>query len=347
MRPGEAGRGRVWIAVGVLVVLAIGIAVTGFYARNELEPPSSTHGPVVAITIHTGETLDGVSSDLASNGIVRSAFWFALYARVRGLSSHLQPGTYHFDDGMGASAVVAKLEGPPDAPPGPRVTFAEGETAQQMADQLSKTSGISITSAAYMHEVTQGHFTEPFLTGLPAGAPLEGFLFPDTYDIPANATAHDVVQMQLDDFQRKAAASLTSPSLTPYQVVIVGSVIEREAKYPADRPIVSSVIANRLAAGMNLQVDATVLYGLGVTGRNPTAQELAQDTPYNTYIHPGLPPTPISNPGVSSLTAAAHPSQTQYLYYISDCSGHNHYSMTEAEQEQAISEYLSQPCQGG
>jgi UPF0755 protein len=206
-------------------------------------------------------------------------------------------------------------------------------------------AGVGITAAQYLAEVQTGSFNEPFLAGRPAGATLEGFLFPDTYDIPANATAHDVVQMQLADFATKAMpqfAGLSAQQL--YATLTVASITEREAQFEADRAPVAGVVDNRLAAGMRLQLDSTVIYGLGVSGGTLTAQQLATDTPFNTYIHAGLPPTPISNPGVSSITAAVHPTSSSYLFFLSDCSGHNHYSVTEQEHEQQIAQYLSKPC---
>lgn len=196
-----------------------------------------------------------------------------------------------------------------------------------------------------MAEVDHGSFNQPFLHDLPAGAPLEGFLFPDTFDLPATATAHDLIALQLNDFEAKAVPVLTSAHLTAYQTVTVASILSREVRYPADLAPVSGVIANRLAAGQDLQLDSTVFYGLGITNEPTlTPAELAKDTPYNTYIHSGLPPTPIANPGVADLTAAAHPATTAALYFITDCSGHLHLSNTFAEQQVAIATYLSHGC---
>jgi UPF0755 protein len=330
------------LAVLVVLVLAGGGVV--LYARAQLEAPSATHGTAVSVVVHQGETLDQLGDDLQAKGLVRSAFWFKWFARFKGLADQLRAGTFKLDSGMGASAVVARLEGTPDVAV-VRIALAEGLTAKQMATRVTA-SGVGVTTDQYMAEVQNGSFNEPFLAGRPAGASLEGFLFPDTYTFPKGATAHQIVQAQLDDFARRAGPLLKSPphGLSGYQLVVMASIVEREAQFDDDRPKVASVLYNRLDKGMMLQVDASVLYGLGVFGRAPTADELHHDTPYNTYLHAGLPPTPISNPGLASLQAAASPAQTAFLFYVSDGCGHNHYSTTQAEHDQQAARYVNSPC---
>jgi UPF0755 protein len=205
---------------------------------------------------------------------------------------------------------------------------------------------VGVKAADYLNEVTKGSFTASYLNGKPAQSSIEGFLFPDTYDIPVGASAHDVVQMQLDTFTRKVAPLLATlpKGFTAYQVAIMASIVEREARFDPDRPLVAGVLYNRLAQGMLLQVDASVVYGLGKVGQNPSGDDLQQDTPYNTYLHMGLPPTPIANPGEAAIRAAVQPSATDFLFYVSDGCGHNHYSKTVAEHDQAVAMYVGKPC---
>jgi UPF0755 protein len=344
VRRGQGGRGGlVFAIVATLVVLAVAVGGAFLYGRTQLDPPASNAKAPVTITVHDGESVDALVNDLAGHGLIRSAFWFGWYAHLQGLASRLVAGHFVLDDAMSASYIVQRLESPPQIGTR-RVLLTEGLSATQMAARIAA-SGLNITAAQYLAEVRSGSFTEPFLAGRPSGASLEGFLFPDTYAIPDNASAHDVVQMQLADFANKAMPVLAGVgSQQLYAAVTVASMTEREAKFDTDRPLVAGVIDNRLAAGQRLQVDSTVLYGLGLTSGGLTAQQLATDTPYNTYLHAGLPPTPISNPGVASLGAAAHPASTPDYFYISDCSGHNHYSVTEQQHEQQIAQYLSKPC---
>jgi UPF0755 protein len=343
-RERQGGRtGVIFGIVGICIVLGVVAGGSLLYGRTQLEPPASTAGSPVTITVRSGEPLDTLVQDLAGHGLIRSSFWFGWYARLQGLGSKLVSGNFVLTDGMSASYIVQRLEAPPQVGTRP-VLLTEGLTAAQMATRIAA-AGVGVTAAQYTAEVQHGSFTEPFLAGRPAGASLEGFLFPDTYDIPANATAHDIVQMQLADFARKAMPLLTGLSPAQlYAAVTVASITEREAEFAEDRLLVAGVVDNRLAAGIRLQLDSTVIYGLGIPGGALTAQQLATDTPYNTYLHAGLPPTPIANPGVSSLTAAVHPASTPFLFFISDCSGHNHYSITAQVHQQQIHQYLGKPC---
>jgi len=342
----RGGRGLA-CAFAVLALLAVLVAAGGgvvLYARAQLDAPASTHAHVVSVQVRSGETLDQLADDLAGKGVIRSSFWFKWFARYKGLADHLQVGQFKLDSGMGASAVVARLEAAPDVAT-VSVRFQEGWTAKQMA-RVVAASGVGVTADQYLAEVQSGSFNEPFLAGRPAGASLEGFLFPDTYQFPKGTSAHQIVQKQLDDFAHRVDGVLQSPphGFTIYQVVVVASIIEREAQFANDRPLVASAIYNRLAAGMNLQSDATVEYGLGLTNREPSADELKQDTPYNTYLHGGLTPTPISNPSLASLQAAVGPARTNYLFWVADGCGHNHYATTAAQHEQQNQQYLNSPC---
>jgi UPF0755 protein len=335
--------GVIFAIVGVVMVVLVLAGATLVYGRAQLDPPSSGAGSPVTITVRDGESMDTLVSDLASHGLVRSTFWFGWYARLQGLGAKLVAGNFVLDNAMSASFIVQRLEGPPQVNTH-HVLLTEGLTAGQMATRIAA-AGLGITADQYLAEVRSGSFNEPFLAARPPGAALEGFLFPDTYDIPDHSTAHDVVQMQLADFANKAMPMLRG--LSPqqlYSTLTVASIAEREAKFDTDRPLVAGVVDNRLRAGQLLQLDSTVIYGLGISGGTLTAQQLATDTPYNSYIHPGLPPTPISNPGASSISAAAHPATTPDYFFISDCSGHNHYSVTEQQHEQQIAQYLGKPC---
>ena len=340
-------RGGIGTVSAVLALVVVAVAGSGgvlLYARSQLDALSPVHDQPIAIEVDPGESLTSLAGDLDRHNLIKSSLWFTIYARYRGLDDKLHTGEYLIDDGMGASAIVAKFLGAPDLP-ARQLVLTEGMTAVQMAAVVGR-GGFGVTAAQYLEEARNGTFAEPFLVGRPAGASLEGFLFPDTYAIPAHATAHSIIQMQLDTFAAKGLTALqgSTQRLSTYQLVVLASIVEREARDPPDRPLVAGVLSNRLAAGMLLQVDATVLYGIDVVGRSPTAAELQRDTPYNTYLHAGLPPTPIANPGRAALAAAAFPAQTPYLFYVSDACGHNHYSTTAAGQEQAISQYVGTPC---
>lgn len=338
-----------WI---VLIVLVVGIfgggGVAAIAARSGLEPivPGSNQQDVVSIPCPATEK--GTMTALENAHVLRSPLWFRLYATVRGTFHHLKCGLYSFSPAMGGSEIVAVL----DAGPSPslatiRITFPEGETAVQMSAALTKTTHIS--GSQYLALARSAGFRTGDAALRPQGSSLEGFLFPDTYDISSTTSASDLIKLQLAAFQHKAAPVLASShGLSPYEVLVLASIVQAEARYPSDEPLIASVFYNRLANGMPLQSDPTIVYGLtGSLGAEPTAAQFQQDTPYNTYIHTGLPPTPIDNPGVLAIEATVHPATTPYLYFVADPNGHVHYASTLAEHNAQVSEFCGSRCSGG
>ena len=340
----RGGRAIAIVFLLVAVFLVVAVAGVALYGRAQLEAPASDHNTTKVLTVHQDESVDDVINELAQDGLIKSKWWFSWFARFKGLGN-IPAGDYKLDTGMGASAIIARLQALPEISR-TRVILTEGMTAEQMAARVAK-ANIGITADQYMNEVQHGAFSEPFLDGRPSGASLEGFLFPDTYEVAQGTSAHALVQIQLDDYATKAApltASASGTGLSAYQTLVLASIVEREAQTADDRPKVAGVLINRLKSGMMLQVDATVAYGLNKVGTEPSAAELKQDTPYNTYLHTGLPPTPISNPGVASIQAAVSPASVPYIYYVSDGCGVNHYATTEAQFEQIKNQYVGQPC---
>jgi UPF0755 protein len=241
--------GLVFLLVAAVMVLA-GLGLLSV-ARHQLDAPSSGHSHAVTFVVRPGQSVGDVTDQLAADGLIRSRFWFSLYTRYRGLGS-VQPGRYPLDGGMSASTVVGFLEAGPEVQT-VQLTFPEGLTAAQMAGVVA-TAHLGVSAQQYLDEVKGGHFNAPFLAHRPPGASLEGFLFPDTYTVTVGSTAHDIVQMQLDDFAAKAAPLLAAlpAAQNDYQVVTVASIVEREARFAEDRGLVASVIDNRLTVGMLL-----------------------------------------------------------------------------------------------
>jgi UPF0755 protein len=228
------------------------------------------------------------------------------------------------------AALAAGGAGAATAPPSPSlgVLFSEGMTARQMTGRVSAVRAIAITKR-HVHPVLTGKSYAAALAlvapprgfaGAKRGSP-EGFLFPSLYRFGASTTATQLVGKQLEAFGsawgKVDLSAARARGLTAYQVLIVASMVERETVAPEERPLVAAVIYNRLAKGMPLSIDATIRYGLGIPGTSAlTKAELDTDTPYNTRLHTGLPPTPIGNPGLASMQAAANPANVDYLYYV-------------------------------
>lgn len=209
-----------------------------------------------------------------------------------------------------------------DAPVVAKVLIPEGETRVQIAAR-AHAAGLT---GSYLVASKRSTALSPARYGAPANTPnLEGFLFPATYDVYRGESVDRLVREQLqtfrerftpDDFRRAHALKVT-----PYELLIVASMIEREAQLPGDRPKVAAVIYNRLHANMPLGIDATIRYAVNDYTKPLTAAQLALESPYNTRLHKGLPPTPISNPGTAAIEAAAHPAHASYLYYVAGADG--------------------------
>ncbi len=243
-----------------------------------------------------------------------------------------------FAFGLGSSSSTAPptttATGPP--PPKPfRIVFPEGFTRVQMAQRVAVVVKIALGEhRGKPHLSAKGYLAATGPRAIPGfGAkkrPLEGFLFPALYDFLPKTTNRQLVAAQLIAFRRNWAslnlAYARSKNLTPYDVLIVASMVEREAQVPSERALVAAVIYNRLHAHMPLGIDATIRYGLGVPPTQAlTESELASDNPYNTRKFAGLPPTPIANPGLASLEAAAHPAKVDYLYFVRKPDHRHHY----------------------
>ncbi len=317
---GRSGCGRVILGVVVVfALLAVAGAAVGRYLLYHPETEVAAGQPV-HVVVEQGSTTAEIASMLAELGVIDNALMFRYRARKSGLDGSLKPGEYDLATGMPYEMVLQRLaEGPVivtvDVP------IPEGFTARQIAERFAARTGLPQEELLVL--ITQGapQFAaeHPYLARAHNGS-LEGFLFPATYTVKADATPTEVVEKMLDEFDRRIATiDLTyasSRNLDVFDVVTIASILEREAKLPEEFPLVSSVIYNRLAKPMRLQLCASVLYTLPAGTTSLTNDDLDEDSPYNTYMNDGLPVGPISNPGMAALVAAAAPAQTNYLYYV-------------------------------
>jgi UPF0755 protein len=307
---GRADRGLL-IFLLVLVLAGTGVAVGYRYATG-----ASGHSRPVAVDVPDGATAEEVGGILEEAGVIRSALAFRVVAGFRGVGSSLQAGSYELLtnmtvsnalDVLGAGPVVETVE----------VTFPEGLELEEMAGVAAESLGVS--AKGFREAATSGELSLP--PYLPEGnETIEGFLFPKTYEFPAQVEEQLVIGRLLAQFEEEADTldwgRAEELALSPYEVVVVASMIEREARVPDDRARVSAVIHNRLREGMPLQIDATIQYALPEDNRLLTEADYGYESPYNTYLHPGLPPTPIASPGLASLEAALQPADEDYLYFV-------------------------------
>ena len=321
----RARRRRVGFVLLAVVAFLVGLGVG--YARDFFDPGET--GRAVTVTIAEGSTLTAIGQTLEDEGVVKHARAFIIQAQSDGYSTSFKPGTYRLHENEPYASLVAILIKGVE-PPTVKVTVPEGSTLLQAAD-IAADSELSISRDAYVKIARDD--PPPFkLQGYKAGTTLEGLLFPATYELDPKAKARALIEDQLEAFNHTFGevdmARAQKANLTAYDVVIIASMVEREASVAEERPVVAAVIWNRLKDGMLLQIDATIQYALGEQKPALTYDDLEIDSPYNTYKHPGLPPTPIANPGLAALHAAADPDDVDYLYYVArnDGTGRHYFS---------------------
>jgi uncharacterized YceG family protein len=312
-----AKRTRSWFG-RLLAVLAILLAAAVIWFLIELFQPlhGSGHGSVT-VTIPPHATSRQIGDLLERDGVIASGFFFDARATLGGDRSDMRSGTYHLKLDMPYGDVLTILTTPPKAAKTSDLTITEGRTRRQI-DALLHAQHVK---GSYFADTHRSKLLDPHTYGAPRNVnSLEGFLFPSTYQVRDPISIGALVADQLKTFkQRFRGVNLTfakKKNLTAYDVLIIASMVEAESATAHDRPLVSAVIYNRLRKGMPLQIDATTRYLTGNYSKPLTESELNSRSPYNTRIHKGLPPTPIDNPGMASIQAAAHPALKNYLYFV-------------------------------
>ncbi|MGH2859321.1 MAG: endolytic transglycosylase MltG [Solirubrobacteraceae bacterium] len=308
--------GRVLGRVVALIALLAAAALAWFLVQLFQPFGTSPHGQVTVV-VPSRSTSDQIGSLLQRQGVISSSFFFELRATLAGDRGSLRSGTYHLQQGMSYAAVLTALTKAPKAAKTSELTISEGHTRQYIAALLHR-QGIR---GNYLAATRHSPLLDPHSYGAPRHVPsLEGFLFPDTFQLLDPISVSKLVDDQLRDFKARFEKVdlryARSKNLTGYDVLKIASLIEAEAASQKARPLVSSVIYNRLHDGMMLQFDSTTRYATGNFTRPLTVSQLHSTSPYNTHTHLGLPPTPIDSPGLASIQAAAHPAKTNYLYFF-------------------------------
>jgi UPF0755 protein len=276
----------------------------------------SPHGSVT-VTVPAHSNARQIGDELAKDGVIPSGFFFELRATLAGERSDLLAGTYHLQRGMTYGAVLKRLTTPPTAAKTTNITIVEGRTRAQINDLL-RSQGVK---GSYFAATRHSPLINLAAYGAPRHTPdLEGFLFPNTYQLVEPISVSKLVTDQLKTFKQQFGrvnlGYARSKHLTPYDVLTIASLVQGEAATSHDEPLVASVIYNRLRLGMKLQIDATVRYATGNYSKPISESQLHSGSPWNTYVHKGLPPTPIDNPGLSAIQAAAHPAHTNFLFFV-------------------------------
>ncbi len=289
----------------------------------------------IMVIIPRGATYYQALDSLESRGVIKSRDWFSLYARVRGLPSNLKSGVYTFDPDESWSSVVSTLKSGRGLEV--RFTVTEGMMGFEVAERARSWLGVPRDSfVAAMRDTS----LERELGILSSRAGVEGYMYPTTYVVPMRMRARELVKLMTHEFiarwQPEWDRRLAELNMTRHEIVTLASIIEAEVRYRPDRPYVSAVYHNRLKRGMALQADPTIIYAHGRRMRRVWEKQLQIRSPYNTYLNPGLPPGPITQPSDSSIIAALYPAPVGYLYFVAQPDGKHIFSATYNDHLAAI-----------
>ena len=328
------------LAVVILVALAVtaGFIRHGYY--ENLKPVSSSQKSQL-ITVKTGSTATDIAVQLKQAGLIKQTWAFEWYVRNHNLRDKLQAGSYYFQPSQGVAQIADILTKGKVATA--LFTILPGKRIDQIkAAMVNAGFDPQEVEQAFNPDLYKDH---PALVDKPAGASLEGYLYPESFQKRPDTKPSTIVTASLDEMQKRLTpdirAAFTKEGLTVHQGVILASVVEQEVSNAADRPTVAQVFLKRLQSGMQLGSDVTAFYGSIIAGQAPS---VGYDSPYNTRIHSGLPPGPISNVTLTSLQAVANPASTDYVYFVAGDDGKTYFSHTLAEHQALTKQYCKKLC---
>ena len=323
--------------IGILlgIVVLVGVVMSGSYLFDTYLISPDDDAQAVSITIEEGASVEAIATQLEDEGIITSKFFFKMYTRLS--DAVLQAGTFELKPGMSLRSVVQELGYA--AAQEVQVTIPEGFTLEQIGEvvvealpEIASSDWETIVSAQGRRTLTE----DEILTGIPSDQGLEGYLFPDTYRFRADATASIVAETMVLTLKRRLAENnITIPlnlifegGLTFHEMITLASIVEREVRDPEDMKLVAGIFYTRMKIGMALQADSTVNYVTGKGDASVSLDDSRIDSPYNTYQNLGLPPGPISNPGMNAILAVLNPTDSNYLYFLTTEGGEVIYAET-------------------
>jgi len=329
----------------IIVIGAVLVFVDPSIAQ--IQKPNQTNSETISIPeekkvhvkIREGLSTAEIADRLAEKGVINSSLKFRLLARLRGYDDKLRPGAYTFTLDMSEDEVFSKLlTGEKKLI---QFTVPEGFGVKEIAERLYNLdladkeeflkAAENFSPYSYMRKRQNVFFAS------------EGFLFPDTYTVENDVEIEEILDLMTKNFDEKLTQEMrlqaAAMNLSVYDLITLASLVEREVRFPEDRPIVAQVFLKRLKLNMPLQTDATLQYLMDTPKEDVTIEDTQIDSPYNTYQHVGLPPGPIANPGMASIEAILHPAETDFLYFVADRHGHNHYAYTYEEHLNLVNKY--------
>ncbi|MDO8684610.1 MAG: endolytic transglycosylase MltG [Armatimonadota bacterium] len=338
--------------VQVYILILVALLAASTWALNWVSSPISNDNTPVMVTIPKGASGAEIARRLKDAGLIRSRLAFIYTVRTRRAGEMLKPGEYELRRSMSLLEIIEKLERGEVA--AASITIPEGYTVRQIAHLLGEKGIVNEKEFLYIALHGAGRFKS--IVAVPSPS-LEGYIFPETYQFPRKLSPDFVIREMLAVFNKKVAEQFRQEiqdynppqagTLTLsggefkynlHEIITMASIVEREARTDEDRPLIASVINNRLRKGIRLQIDATVQYAMGEHRPRLFFRDYKTPSPYNTYLCLGLPPGPIANPGIKSIEAVLYPATTDYLYYVANGDGSHVFTRTLEEHAQAVSE---------
>ncbi|HSW98204.1 MAG TPA: endolytic transglycosylase MltG [Candidatus Saccharimonadales bacterium] len=334
-------RRLVFILVAATVAV---VAATVFIRRTyfaELRPVSATQQAAQLVTVKNGSSVDTIAKQLSDAKLIRSAWAFKLYVSSKEVRDALQAGTYLFSPSQSVGEIVSGLTHGKVATN--LVTILPGQRIDLIRGMLIGYGFKAADVDAALNP--DNHLANPALVDKPNGASLEGFIYPDSYEKTSLTTPQEIIEQSLGEMGKQLSPDVrdafAEEGLSTYQGLVIASIVEKEVSNQSDRYQVAQVFIKRLKSNMMLGSDVTAYYGAIVNHAKPST---TYDSPYNTLLHTGLPPTPISNVSASSLKAVAHPADTDWLYFVTGDDGTTHFSRTLDEHNAATQQYCHKLC---
>lgn len=329
-----------WIIASTITIITVITLSALVWFILALRPVEKDSTEIMTFQLDTGTGVPEVSDKLQEKGLIRSATAFNVYVTITGKRQQLQAGTYELSPSLSSSEVATIMSDGKVATN--LLVIPEGSTILKIR-ALADNKGVNVKE---FDAALVAQYDYDFLKARPQGATLEGYLFPDSYELIKPIRTNVVVNLMLQNFAKKISQTdyiqrYTAQGMTLHQAVTLASIVEREVRSDEDRAMVAQLYLNRLKIGMPLQADPTALYAQEITGQSTKKVDTSINSTYNTYLVKGLPPGPIGNPGLASLKAVAYPQANDYLYFISGKDGKTYFAKTYEEHKRNIDKYLN------
>jgi UPF0755 protein len=332
---------RLLVVAGIVLLILVALTIVVRRSYDQYLQPVSNSQAVDLVTIKTGESTTQIATQLQKDNLIRKSWAFEWYVRSQEVRGDLQAGTYALRPSESLPTIVGQLTQGKIATK--LVTILPGQRLDQIRQALIN-AGFSPTDVDAALSPSQ-YQASPALVDKPVGNSLEGYLYPDSFQKSSSTSAQSIVEESLNEMNQHLTptlrAAFAAQGLSTYQAIILASIVGQEVPGATDQAQVAQVFLSRLHQGMDLGSDVTADYGAILAGKLPS---VSYDSPYNTLLHPGLPPTPISNVNAQSLNAVAHPASTTWLYFVSGDDGKTYFSQTLQQQQANVAQYCHKLC---